>query len=166
MSFENSFYSPLRTLRSYLLILYSHLMASLTGILSPILAKYASKKIHSMNLKIEGLPFPFPGQDDSSNKSNYSTEVVLKLNDCESLKRKAIIHSSLAAGEGYMESLWDCENLEELFYRFLKCRSKKTPKAHDILQRLGNFLAFKLMNTQSSQVGSKELANTHYDLGE
>jgi len=63
-----------------------------------------------------------------------------------------------------MESLWDCDNLEELFYRFLKL--KRTLRVHNILQKLGKFLAFKLMNTQSSQVGSKELTNTHYDLGE
>jgi len=143
-------------------------MSAMSGIIAPMLGKYASIKIQSLNLKIEGLPFPIETNrtGDSSHSKEYSKQIVIKVRDFETLKQKAIADINLGVLEGYMDNLWDCDDFEELVYRFLKSKSKSTPSLHRGLQKIGNFFMFNMMNCQSSSIGSKELADAHYDLGE
>lgn len=69
---------------------------------------------------------------------------------------------STGAGEGYMEGDWDCQKLDELFYRLL---SKVNIDALPNKMTLGwIFIKNKLINLQS-RARSKTVADVHYNLG-
>lgn len=69
---------------------------------------------------------------------------------------------SLAAGEGYMAGYWECDQLDELFYRI--CRGEQYhvvyPKWAVALRKMLN----KTLNRQSLS-RSKQVAEQHYNLG-
>ncbi len=78
------------------------------------------------------------------------------------LFKRLQIQGSLGAGEGYMEGWWDCDQLDELFYRI--CRN----------QIDGNFnkkwmvIAKSIMNTMinlQTRFRSLRVAQEHYNLG-
>lgn len=69
---------------------------------------------------------------------------------------------SVGAGEAYMEGLWDCDQLDELFFRI--CRHKLYDKVY--IPWKGQLINIKnmLINQQTGQKAA-EVANRHYNLG-
>lgn len=69
---------------------------------------------------------------------------------------------SIGAGEAYMEGMWDCEQLDELFYRV--CRHK----LYDQIYSKKTSAWLNLRNTfinQQSRIKSELVAKQHYNLG-
>lgn len=69
---------------------------------------------------------------------------------------------SLAAGEAYMDGWWDCEALDELFYRIL--RSELDQKIGWSWHYLWNYVKSRIINLQSPS-RAYEVGEDHYDLG-
>lgn len=72
------------------------------------------------------------------------------------------LKQSIGAGEAYMNGLWDCEKLDELFY--LVCR-------HKLYNKLRSNAWLSLINAKNTLINqqtpqkSLEVANQHYNLG-
>jgi len=72
-----------------------------------------------------------------------------------------LLLGSLGSGESYMEELWDCEKLDEMFYRLVQADvDSRTIRLDKIITNL----AGKLVNLQTKS-RSKKVAKIHYDLG-
>jgi len=75
---------------------------------------------------------------------------------------RVLTQGSLGLGESYIDGWWDCEKLDEFFYRILRSEIENEIKQN--LRLLLNVLLAKVFNMQSKkrafQVGQK-----HYDLG-
>lgn len=69
---------------------------------------------------------------------------------------------SIGAGESYMDGWWDCEQLDELFFRI--CRHRLEEKFHFLPAKLIENFKRTLFNYQSI-AKSREVAVTHYNLG-
>jgi cyclopropane-fatty-acyl-phospholipid synthase len=67
---------------------------------------------------------------------------------------------SLAAGEMYVEGWWDCEQLDELFYRLLRHNVNDALKSWDYF----HLLQAKVLNFQNLNQALK-VGKYHYDLG-
>jgi len=80
----------------------------------------------------------------------------------EDFYRRVMAHSSLGLGESYMDGWWDCEKLDEFFYRILRFDIENKVKQNWVL--LFNVLRARVFNLQSKkrafQIGEK-----HYDTG-
>jgi cyclopropane-fatty-acyl-phospholipid synthase len=80
----------------------------------------------------------------------------------EKFYRRVLSQGSLGLGESYMDGWWDCEKLDELFFRIL--RSQIEGNVRQNWRLLFEVLLAKLFNMQSKskafQIGEK-----HYDLG-
>lgn len=81
----------------------------------------------------------------------------------DALYARVIDEGSLGLGESYMDGWWDCDSLDEFFYKVLSAQlDQKIPKN---FSNLLHYLQAKIMNLQSKerafQVGQK-----HYDLGD
>jgi len=76
--------------------------------------------------------------------------------------KRVLTQGSLGLGESYMDGWWDCEKLDEFFYRVL--RSEIESKVKQNWRLLFEVLLARILNMQSKkrafQVGEK-----HYDLG-
>jgi cyclopropane-fatty-acyl-phospholipid synthase len=76
--------------------------------------------------------------------------------------QKVLNERSLGLGESYMDGWWDCEQLDEFFYRLLKSRIES--QIRDNWRLLFRVLFAKVINLQSTgrafQIGKR-----HYDLG-
>lgn len=75
--------------------------------------------------------------------------------------RRVIIGRSLALGETYMEGWWDCQALDQLFFKLL--RANPSPQFSP-----GGFLwatLFARMRNGQSQRRARRVAEVHYDLG-
>lgn len=79
-----------------------------------------------------------------------------------SIYRKLLINPSLGAGEGYMEGLWDCDQLDEFFFRICRYHLDKkfNPKWLITLRSIVN----TFFNLQT-RLRSKRVAEKHYNLG-
>ena len=75
---------------------------------------------------------------------------------------RVLAQRSLGLGESYMDGWWDCEKLDEFFYRIL--RSQTDTKVKVSMSLLIEALTARIINLQSKgrafQIGEK-----HYDLG-
>ncbi len=69
---------------------------------------------------------------------------------------------SLGLGESYMDGWWDCEALDEFFFRILRAGADGIAKNH--LTLTFQWLMFILQNRQSTQ-RAPQVARQHYDLG-
>lgn len=69
---------------------------------------------------------------------------------------------SLGAGESYMDGWWDCEALDQMFYRL--CHHLDADTLPSKAKLLGFFIRSKLLNLQSI-ARSREVADKHYNLG-
>lgn len=78
------------------------------------------------------------------------------------LYKKMMVEPSIAAGEGYMKRWWDCEKLDELFFRI--CRYNLDEKIYYKWHMVLSFVMNKIMNFQTP-LKSKEVAEKHYNLG-
>ncbi|WP_038038489.1 cyclopropane fatty acyl phospholipid synthase [Thioalkalivibrio sp. AKL10] len=78
----------------------------------------------------------------------------------ERLYRRILAEGSLGAGEAYMESWWDTERLDELFFRILQASLDDKVRTPSVL---GQVLLSWLGNEQSRR-RSRRVAEQHYDL--
>lgn len=76
--------------------------------------------------------------------------------------QKVMAGGSLALGETYMEGWWDCEALDEFFYRVL--RNDLQSKIKVSLDVVWNLIQAKIFNMQSKSRAFK-VGERHYDLG-
>jgi cyclopropane-fatty-acyl-phospholipid synthase len=73
---------------------------------------------------------------------------------------RVLKNPSLGAGESYMDGWWDCEQLDEFFFRFFKAQIQNTLKDWRFVIR---YLKNYLINLQSL-TRSLEVAKVHYNL--
>jgi len=85
----------------------------------------------------------------------------IQVND-DRLYRHLWSKGSLAAGEGYMNEWWDCEQLDEFFNRI--CQLKLDRAFNKQWMILCSTLANCFFNLQT-RIRSLKVAETHYDLG-
>lgn len=78
------------------------------------------------------------------------------------LYQRVLRGGSLAAGEAYMDGWWDCEALDQLFYRVVRARLDK--ELAWTWRRLWRVLRAYVLNPQSLSRAS-EVGEVHYDLG-
>lgn len=78
------------------------------------------------------------------------------------LYARVLRDGSLGLGEAYMDGWWDCQALDEFFFRVL--RSRLDEKVHLDWPTIINFLKAKLIN-QQSRSRAFEVGQRHYDLG-
>jgi cyclopropane-fatty-acyl-phospholipid synthase len=80
----------------------------------------------------------------------------------EAFYRRVLRNGNLGLGESYMDGWWDCENLDEFFYRLIPLRPEdKIRKSwkllfHALIERLRN----KSCTSRAFQIGER-----HYDSG-
>lgn len=75
---------------------------------------------------------------------------------------RVVSNATLGLGEGYMERIWDVEDLEEFAYQGLKANLAKEYLGP--VNRMTNYLLFKAINLQTKQ-RAWEVGEKHYDLG-
>lgn len=80
----------------------------------------------------------------------------------ERLYQAVLSGGSLAAGEAYMHGWWDCEALDQLFYRILRARIDK--EFGWSWQHLWNVIKAFVLNLQSPS-RAYEVGEEHYDRG-
>lgn len=76
--------------------------------------------------------------------------------------KKIALTQSVGAGDAYVEGLWDCDQLDEFFFRV--CRSRLYNEFYSQL----NLNAIKLVNkfiNQQTPMKSEQVAKQHYNLG-
>jgi len=85
----------------------------------------------------------------------------IQINDCRTC-RKAVLGGSLGLGEAYMDGLWDCEQLDELFHRLLRSAVERPVISRwtDAWETLHGFLINCQSRSRAFIVGEK-----HYDVG-
>lgn len=106
--------------------------------------KAFTKYLQSIGVTIDG-PMPFD----------------IKIHN-DQLYSQMIIDPSLAAGEGYMKKWWDCNQLDELFFKI--CRAKLESKVCNKWNVRFRSLMNILINFQT-RLKSKQVAEQHYNLG-
>ncbi|MBI2662954.1 cyclopropane fatty acyl phospholipid synthase [Candidatus Woesearchaeota archaeon] len=79
----------------------------------------------------------------------------------EKLYQRVLSGGSLALGESYMDGWWDCDRLDQFFYRILK--SKLNHRVINWKQLIIQFLKSKLTN--ESKRKKYEIGKKHYDIG-
>jgi len=79
----------------------------------------------------------------------------------EKLYQRVLSGGSLALGESYMDGWWDCDRLDQFFYRILK--SKLNHRVINWRQLIIQFLKSKLINESKSK--RYEIGKRHYDIG-
>ena len=75
--------------------------------------------------------------------------------------RKVLAQGSLGLGESYMDGWWECDDLDELFFKILKAELE-----HKIIPLKLLYMVFKskLLNLQSKKRSSRDVGY-HYNLG-
>ena len=76
--------------------------------------------------------------------------------------RRAILQGTLGLGESYMDGWWNCEALDQLFYRLIRADLHK--KVHVPWIEKISFLANKISNRQTRR-RSRKVIDSHYDPG-
>ncbi|WP_296892547.1 cyclopropane fatty acyl phospholipid synthase [Thiobacillus sp.] len=71
---------------------------------------------------------------------------------------------SLGFGEAYMDGMWECERLDQLFHRLLSARIEEKIDNWSQLRLLGEILRHSLFNLQSSR-RAFQVGEQHYDIG-
>jgi cyclopropane-fatty-acyl-phospholipid synthase len=85
----------------------------------------------------------------------------IRLLDDRALDR-VLAQGTLGLGESYVEGLWECEAIDELFDRLLSSRLQREIKPS--FRLLAGIAKSRLVNMQSRK-RSKRVAEIHYDLG-
>jgi cyclopropane-fatty-acyl-phospholipid synthase len=78
--------------------------------------------------------------------------------------RRIIMQGSVGFGEAYMDGLWDCDAMDELFFLLLQADVQKRVRRLNPLRLLATRLRFALLNDQS-QGRAFEVGERHYDIG-
>lgn len=76
--------------------------------------------------------------------------------------RRVLSQGSLGLGESYMDAWWDCEELDEFFYRVVRADLER--KVRGNWKLLLKALAARIVNLQS-KARSFHIGERHYDLG-
>lgn len=71
---------------------------------------------------------------------------------------------SLGFGDTFVEGLWDCARLDQLFHRLLSIDADRLLAGHTRLRLLGEWLRHGLLNLQSSR-RAFQVGEEHYDIG-
>jgi cyclopropane-fatty-acyl-phospholipid synthase len=90
----------------------------------------------------------------------------IQVNDPRAYGR-VLRHGSLGFGEAYMDGLWDCPQLDEMFTRLLRTDINNKLRHHTLrllLASLGSRLLYRLHNRQAKQ-RAYEVGKRHYDIG-
>jgi cyclopropane-fatty-acyl-phospholipid synthase len=125
-------------------------------------SKYTDKKEALDFMKTGNFKNTLQGMMDSVGvKINGNNPWDIKIHD-ERFYNRVLAQRSLGLGETYMDGWWDCEKLDEFFYRIQ--RSQIDNKVKPGMPLLFEALFARVINMQSKgrafQVGEK-----HYDLG-
>lgn len=85
----------------------------------------------------------------------------IRVND-ERFFRRVLGEGTLGFGEAYMESWWDCDDLEELCYRAIRSRihTRIRPNLGAIVE-----VALSILLNLQSKTRSRVVGRRHYDLG-
>lgn len=94
-------------------------------------------------------------------KLNGDNPCDIKVHNKQFLNR-ILKEQSIGAGESYMDGWWDCDRLDELFYRL--CREKIATQFYSPLT-IGKITAINSIINQQSRSKSEIVANKHYNLG-
>ncbi len=78
--------------------------------------------------------------------------------------RHILSEGSLGFGEAYMDGLWECERLDELFHRLLSFDINEKIRGLTRLRFLGEILRHRLFNLQSVR-RAFQVGERHYDIG-
>ncbi len=87
----------------------------------------------------------------------------IQVHDSEVYQR-ILMQGSLGFGEAYMEGLWDCGRLDELFTRLLRADIDKKVTGWARFQLLLQLIRQKTFNLQSSK-RAFQVGEQHYDIG-
>jgi len=79
----------------------------------------------------------------------------------EDLYLRILNEGSLGLGESYMDGWWDCQNLDQFFYKIMSADIQKKIKIN--LDLILNLIKAKVMNLQSKS-RSLKVGEQHYDL--
>ncbi|HRK77076.1 MAG TPA: cyclopropane fatty acyl phospholipid synthase [Thiobacillus sp.] len=78
--------------------------------------------------------------------------------------RLVLTKGSLGFGEAYMDGMWECDRLDQLFHRLLSSHAEEKIDNWSRLRLLGEILRHSLFNLQSSQ-RAFQVGEQHYDIG-
>ncbi|OJW46005.1 MAG: cyclopropane-fatty-acyl-phospholipid synthase [Thiobacillus sp. 65-1059] len=78
--------------------------------------------------------------------------------------RLVLTKGSLGFGEAYMDGMWECDRLDQLFQRLLSSHAEEKIDNWSRLRLLGEILRHSLFNLQSSQ-RAFQVGEQHYDIG-
>lgn len=82
--------------------------------------------------------------------------------------RRVLAGGSVGFGEAYMDGLWECDRLDEMFTRLLKvdidARILKLRRFRVLVASMFNYLSHKFANLQS-RYRAFEVGEQHYDIG-
>ena len=78
--------------------------------------------------------------------------------------RRILTQGSLGFGESYMDNMWECRELDQLFYRLLKVDIEKHLGSVARFRLLFEILRQNLFNRQTSK-RAYEVGKKHYDTG-
>jgi len=90
----------------------------------------------------------------------------IRVNDPEAYRR-TLRHGSLGFGEAYMDGLWDCPQLDEMFTRLLRADINNKLRQHTLrllLASLGSYWHKLLRNHQAGR-RAFHVGKQHYDIG-
>ncbi len=87
----------------------------------------------------------------------------VQVNDA-SVYRRIITKGSLGFGEAYMDGLWECERLDQLFTRLLAIDADRTLGGGAWVRLAGDVLRHVLFNLQSAR-RAFQVGEQHYDIG-
>ncbi|MDP1644050.1 MAG: cyclopropane fatty acyl phospholipid synthase [Thiobacillus sp.] len=82
----------------------------------------------------------------------------------EDVYRLILAKGSLGFGEAYMDGMWECERLDQLFHRLLSTNAEEKIDSWARLRLLGEILRHSLFNLQSNQ-RAFQVGEQHYDIG-
>jgi cyclopropane-fatty-acyl-phospholipid synthase len=82
----------------------------------------------------------------------------------ERVYRRVLTQGSLGFGEAYMDGLWDCHSLDQLFHRLLTVDTDEKIRGWARLRLLGDVLRHRLLNLQSNR-RAFQVGERHYDIG-
>ncbi len=96
-------------------------------------------------------------------KINGSAPWDIQVHD-ERVYDRILLDGSLGFGESYMDGLWDCDQLDVLFYRLLNADIDQKIDKWRRLRLLGEILRHRLFNLQSRR-RAFQVGEQHYDTG-
>ncbi|HEY9098550.1 MAG TPA: cyclopropane fatty acyl phospholipid synthase [Thiobacillus sp.] len=82
----------------------------------------------------------------------------------EQVYQRIFAKGSLGFGEAYMDGMWECEHLDQMFHRLLSTDVEEKIDNWSRLRLLGEVLRHSLFNLQSSQ-RAFQVGEQHYDIG-